>query len=78
MSYLYWESRFDEWISNVPERLASLHAHTYYPGGELKVGQRVEVLDEQNKWLEAFVIEANATQVCTSLYTIYDQYYIDD
>eukprot|EP01039_Chlorochromonas_danica_P005045 gene5045-5539_t len=63
VSYLYWESRFDEWISNIPERLAPLHAHTYYPGGELKVGQRVEVLDEQNKWLEAFVIEANATQV---------------
>lgn len=57
VTFTYWESKWDEWISNVHERTAPLHAHTYYPGGQLKVGQRVEVMDSYKKWLEAFVIE---------------------
>lgn len=57
VAYLYWDSRFDEWVNNVEERLAPLHTHTYTDGGVLKVGQRIEVLDDTQKWLEAFVIE---------------------
>lgn len=61
--YIYWDHKFDEWITNIHERFAPLHAHTYYEGGELKVGQRVEALDEQNKWLEAFVYEESPNRV---------------
>jgi hypothetical protein len=63
VTYLYWDDRFDEWIPNVEERLAPLHTHTYTHGGRLDVGQRVEVLDETSKWLEAFVIAEEEHQV---------------
>ena len=63
MTYLYWDEKFDEWIDNVERRLAPIHTHTYKKGGELKIGQRVEVLDETNTWLEAFVIESEADKV---------------
>lgn len=55
VSYLHWDSKFDEWIANIAERIAPLHTHTYYRGGKLKVGQRIEVLDERDSWLESFV-----------------------
>jgi hypothetical protein len=63
VTYLYWSSRFDEWVSDIEGRFAPLRAHTYHEGGVLKVGQRIEVMDEQNKWLESYVIEENETQV---------------
>lgn len=63
VSYLYWDSCFDEWVGDVTHRFAPIHTHTYREGGELKVGQRVEVLDEKLKWLEAFIIDSSPTQV---------------
>jgi hypothetical protein len=63
ITYVYWESNFDEWISNISERISPLNTHTYFEGGELKEHQRVEVLDELNNWLEAFVVEAGENQV---------------
>ncbi len=63
VSYLYWDRKFDEWISDITNRIAPLNAHTYYSGGKLKVGQRIEVLDERGEWLEAFVIEEKEKEV---------------
>ena len=64
VTYVYWESRFDEWITSVPERFAPLHTHTYAPvNGVLKVGQRVEARDERGMWMEAFVVDENPLQV---------------
>jgi len=54
VTYVYWDSQFDEWIS---DRFAPLHTHTYIENGQLKKGQRIEVLDERKEWLEAFVVE---------------------
>lgn len=34
-----------------------MHTHTYTENGHLKKGQRIEVLDERQEWLEAFVVE---------------------
>jgi hypothetical protein len=62
VSYVNWDSKFDEWVSD-PLRLAPLHMHTYTLGGILQQHQRVEVLDEIGKWLEAFVIEESGEQV---------------
>ena len=62
--YTYWDSKFDEWIPNDRDHIASLHTHTYIDGGMLKVGQRIEVLDQRMQWLEAFVIEENDHEVC--------------
>lgn len=61
VQYLYWDSRYDEWIS--ADRLAPLHAHTFTENGTLKKGQRVEVLDEIRVWRESFVIDETDTQV---------------
>jgi hypothetical protein len=63
VSYLYWDQRFDEWINDIPGRVAHLHEHTYTKDGILKVGQRIEVLDERNQWLESFVIDENEHEV---------------
>jgi len=64
VSYVYWDSKFDEWIKNISERFAVLHTHTYSPErGILKTGQRLEVLDEYKKWLEAFVVDENEAQI---------------
>ena len=62
MTYTYWDSMFDEWITDVSQRFAPLHTHTYHPSyGRLQKGQRVEALDETNQWLEAFVVEEDDT-----------------
>lgn len=61
VKYLYWDSRYDEWVPI--SRLAPLHFHTYTENGTLKVGQRVEVLDEIKVWREAFVMDETDTQV---------------
>jgi hypothetical protein len=63
VSYLYWDDRFDEWVPEVETRIAPLHRHTYETGGVLKVGQRVEALDESQKWLECFVIDVDQDRV---------------
>lgn len=68
VTYIYWSSKYDEWITDIEGRFAALHAHTYHEGGVLKVGQRIEVKDEQNKWLESYVIEENENQVISSLH----------
>lgn len=67
VSYLYWDSKFDEWVSNISGRIAPLHTHTYNgsdsSGCGLKVGQRVEVRDERGVWMEAFVIASKEEEV---------------
>jgi hypothetical protein len=65
ISYIYWDRKFDEWITDIPARMAQLHTHTYFPGGKLRKGQRVEVLDEYNVWLESFIIDENEQEVKT-------------
>lgn len=63
ITYLFWSEKFNEWIAVPSERVVPLHTHTYYPGGVLKVGQRIEVLDERRCWLEAFVIDEKRIEV---------------
>lgn len=65
--YTYWDFKFDEWVDNISNRIVPVHTHTYVDGGELKEGQRIEVLDDRSKWLEAFIIDENDTQVIDSL-----------
>lgn len=57
VTYAYWESKYDEWINDIDGRTAPLNTYTYYSGGPLKRGQRIEVKDPQSKWLEAFIID---------------------
>lgn len=57
MTYVYWDYKFDEWIDAIADRFAPLHSHTYCENGRLQTGQRVEVLDENQQWLEAFVVD---------------------
>ncbi len=64
--YTYWDFKFDEWVDNISTRIVAVHTHTYVDGGALKLGQRIEALDDRNKWLEAFVIEETDTQVFLS------------
>ena len=64
ISYLYWNNSHDEWITNLESRIAPVHTFTYFEGGELKIGQRVEALDEKNKWLHAIVIDSSKDEVC--------------
>lgn len=63
ITYLYWEDKWDEWIAEDEDRMAPLHTHTYYPGGLLKKGQRIECLDERNKWIESFVIDESPAKI---------------
>lgn len=63
VSYLYWDRRYDEWITDIPSRIAGLHEHTYTDGRVLRVGQRVEALDEKQQWREAFIVDENPSQV---------------
>jgi len=57
ISYTYWNSDYDEWVTSIDDRTAPLNTHTYFEGGTLKQGQRIEVRDEVNKWMEAYVID---------------------
>jgi hypothetical protein len=63
VSYLFWSDKWNEWIDDIAGRTALLHSHTYVEGGVLRAGQRIEVLDEMNNWLESFVIEEGPAQV---------------
>lgn len=63
ISYVYWESSYDEWIDDISRRLVLKHTHTYDEGRVLKTGQRVEAMDERQEWLEAFIVDENEAQV---------------
>lgn len=63
VSYVHWSRKWDEWVSMSDHRLATLHTHTYFTGGELRVGQRLEVQDPLRNVLEAYVIDEAPTQV---------------
>ena len=62
VTFLYWDSKWDTWISDGDGKIAILHTHTYVEGKDLQVGQRVEALDETQKWLHAFVIEISEAE----------------
>lgn len=62
ISYVYWESNYDEWVDDISRRLVPKHTHTYYEGGVLKIGQRVEAMDERGEWLEAYIVDENESQ----------------
>eukprot|EP01040_Poterioochromonas_malhamensis_P020972 gene20972-25189_t len=64
VSYIYWESEYDEWVDNLAVRIAPKHQHTYIEGGRLKLGQRIEAIDERGEWLQAFVVEEDTDRVC--------------
>ena len=76
ITFIYWGDRWDEWISiKDKNRIAPLHTHTYtdedgteIAGKRLAVGQRIEGKDTFNKWLEAFVKEANVDEVYIFIY----------
>lgn len=57
VTYTYWAPKWNEWISIDSPRLAPAGTMTYQEGGPLRVGHRVEVLDEADQWLEADVVE---------------------
>lgn len=63
ITYLYWEDKWNEWISFDDDRIAPIHTHTYHEKGTLKVGQRIECKDTVGKWIEAYVIEEDEYQV---------------
>lgn len=63
ITYLYWDDKWNEWISFSDGRIASLHTHTYHSGGVLKVGQRIECKDSLGKWIESFIIEDADDQI---------------
>jgi hypothetical protein len=63
VSFLFWSHHWDLWVGDISARCAYLHTHTYSPGGVLRAGQRLDVLDEVNKWLEAFVADESPTEV---------------
>ena len=51
------------WITLTEGRIAKLHEHTYYEGGILKIGQRVECKDESGIWNDAYILELTNTNV---------------
>ena len=61
--YKGWNAKFDDWvdISKEPERVRVLHTFTpqgnKYGDVELRKGIKCDVLDSQDKWYEAQVIE---------------------
>mmetsp|Transcript_8744 Transcript_8744/g.15518 ORF Transcript_8744/g.15518 Transcript_8744/m.15518 type:complete len:403 (-) Transcript_8744:168-1376(-) len=59
ITYLYWADKWNEWIRIDSGRLAAANTQVYVPGGPLRVGMRVEVLDERLQWLEAEVMEVS-------------------
>jgi hypothetical protein len=63
VTYVFWSSKFDEWVECTTARIAPLFSHTYNPPNPLRVGQRIEAMDSRFLWLEAFVIDENALEV---------------
>jgi hypothetical protein len=62
VTYLFWSSKWDEWVDISPDKVAPLHTHTYDPPNPLKLRQRIEVFG-LSEWKEAFVVDETATQV---------------
>lgn len=63
VSYLNWDSQYDEWIQDIRNRVAPLNTYTYNNQGNFKIGQRIDAYDSTRKWLEAYIIDINQTQV---------------
>ena len=61
--YIYWQSKWDEWIDKHSSRISPVGTEVYMENGVLKIGHRIEALDSVKKWLEAHVIQANETSV---------------
>eukprot|EP00742_Colponemidia_sp_Colp-10_P004703 GILJ01005016.1.p1 GENE.GILJ01005016.1~~GILJ01005016.1.p1 ORF type:complete len:538 (-),score=65.74 GILJ01005016.1:200-1813(-) len=57
--YTGFASKWDEWISLTSPRLLK----QWYPGRDIQLYNRLDVLDTYHKWCEAFVIEMNDKQV---------------
>jgi len=57
ITYLFWADKWNEWIRTDSGRLAAPNSQVYVPGGPLRRGMRVEVLDERLQWLEAEVVD---------------------
>ena len=56
------DNKYDEWITDM-NRIAPLNSYTYFQGGRLMTGQRIECRDRQEKWMEAYVIDEAPHQV---------------
>lgn len=65
VSYLYWGSEWDEWVSDLACGIAPLKTHTYFAGGPLERGFRMEVLHD-GVWREGFVMEKRGGKVSGS------------
>eukprot|EP01041_Mallomonas_annulata_P010932 gene10932-22823_t len=63
ITYLYWEDKWDEWIRDSEGRMAPLHTHTYFRGGPLKKGQRIECKDTLNNWIESIIIDESEAKI---------------
>uniref|UniRef100_A0A6A7GCS2 ubiquitinyl hydrolase 1 n=1 Tax=Hirondellea gigas TaxID=1518452 RepID=A0A6A7GCS2_9CRUS len=65
--YKGWKSKFDEWIKIADvERIAVLNSYTDRPRKygtlSMKVGERCDVLDSQDKWCIASIIDVNTVR----------------
>jgi hypothetical protein len=55
--YIYYASRYDEWVAWDSDRLAPRGTHALVPGGTPRQGQLVDCLDEATQtWLESRVV----------------------
>jgi len=63
VTYRYWSNKWDEWVDMDSHRIQAPRSMTYHQGGELRVNQRIEVLDERSVWMEAHVLETTPTHV---------------
>jgi OTU domain-containing protein 5 len=63
VTYLYWSDTFNEWLPLDSNRLARKGSMTFTPGGELRVGHRIEARDTTNRWIEAEVVDACENEV---------------
>ena len=51
--YSGWHEKYDEWILKNSRRVQ----HQWAPGFDFRLNNRIDILDERNKWLEAKIIE---------------------
>ena len=57
--YTGWSDKYDAWIPFSSERIL----HQWTVGEELRVNNRLDVLDTLRKWLEAIVLEADEKRI---------------
>jgi hypothetical protein len=62
VTFLFWTSKWDDWVDISPDKVAPLHTHTYNPPNPLKLRQRIEVFG-LSEWREAFVVDENESHV---------------